>query len=273
MNNNEKTNWSEYVRDKCPLCNDSSVEKVWSIPFGRISDPIKVNKINLNLYPMLGADKVYDFYSCRDCESIYLNPVSYGGHKDDSLHYIEKMKERSNWSGYYNRYDHFSKFIPAGSEVFLDAACSVGQYAQIAKEKGEFLWKRIVCLEYSESYVKHMSSIGMEAYKVDLHADSMSDYVKDESVDFIVFSEAFEHMGNSLLVMKNLINTLRPGGRIFFSAQALGGSLPVRPAETLYINDAGINVLCAKTGTKLVSKTDRHDRFFVVLERVGWSEA
>jgi len=218
---------------------------------------------------MLSADKIFDFYLCGDCESIYLNPVSYGGHKDDSLHYIEKMKIKSNWSGYYSRYDYFSKFIPVGSEVFLDAACSVGQYAQIAKEKGEFLWKRIVCLEYSESYVKYMNSIGMEAYKADLHVDSMSDYVEKESVDFIVFSEAFEHMGDSLLVMKNLISTLRLGGRIFFSAQVLGGSLPVRPAETLYINDSGINVLCAKTGTKLVDKTDRHDRFFVVLEKIS----
>jgi 2-polyprenyl-3-methyl-5-hydroxy-6-metoxy-1,4-benzoquinol methylase len=268
MNNNEKTGHNKHERKHCPLCNSKVTNKIWSIPFEKVSDPIKINKINLNLYPMLSSKNIYDFYLCNECESIYLNPVSSGGHKDDALHYIKKMKSKDNWKGYYNRYDHFSKFIPKNAKVFMDVACSVGQYAQIAKEKAEYPWKRIICLEYSASYVKYMKSINMEAYKVDLHSDNIEKVIGSNDVDFVVFSEAFEHMNDSLLVMKKLSKTLRPGGRIFFSAQALGGSLPIRPAETLYINEKGIKTLCKKTGTRLVSKTDRHDRFFVVLEKL-----
>ena len=56
-------------------------------------------------------------------------------------------------------------------------------------------------------------------------------------------------------------------GRIFFSAQALGGGLPVRPAETIYVNEHGLEQLSVHLGAEVLFSTLRAGRYLVVMEK------
>lgn len=258
-------------RSVCPLCNGKNANEEWKIPFSKI-DKISISKVGVDVYPMLNSKEVYVFYKCNDCESIYLYQLEDDeGHSDNATHYIKKMKNRESWNGYINRYNYFKKFINKDSRVFLDAACSVGQYATLAKCDKALNLSRVVCLEFCKNYVKYMKDKGFNAHKINLNSEEVSKFVKESSVDFIVFSEAFEHMFDSLNVMRKLVKTLKPKGRIFFSAQALNGSLPIRPGETLYITEGGVNILSELLGCKVVDLNKRHDRFFVTLEKIGKS--
>ena len=150
-------------RECCPLCDSKDIPIIWKIPFSKI-DSVEVNKINIDYFPILDSEMVYSFCLCNKCKSIFLNPLrSETGHSDSSKHYIEKMKVQKNWGGYESRYESMKKHIPKGAKSMMDAACSVGQYIQLAKKDTDFSWNSLIGLERSQSYVEYINSIGLES--------------------------------------------------------------------------------------------------------------
>ena len=127
---------------------------------------------------------------------------------------------------------------------------------------------RLIGIDFCEPYVDHMLDLGFEGHHIDLAEDiNLADAVDCQDADFVVFSEAFEHMRYAGDTMARLMQLLRPGGRIFFSAQALGEGLPVRPAETIYINEHGLMVMACQIGMRILKTEMRSGRFFVAGEK------
>lgn len=255
-----------FSRTSCPVCASEKMHEVWAIiPFSRI-DPVVVNGCRVSAAPMLNANEHVRFMQCTECQSVYESPVAdEQGHR--GTHYIDKMYPGSpSWEGYEKRYSYFRSWIPAGATIMIDAACGVGQYLTVAKSARDFNWSRLVGLEYNPEYVKAMPP-WIDARTMSLNDDPVSVAACDNA-DFIVFSEAFEHMRYAYVAMKKLCAMLRPGGRIFFTSQALECAVPVRPEETIYTSAIGIVKVADLCGMKLLSNAvQANGRYYTVMEK------
>ena len=85
---------------------------------------------------------------------------------------------------------------------------------------------------------------------------------------FITFCEAFEQVEHPLRVLRNLVGVLKPGGRLFFTAQRYGRDArgPVRPSEQVYLGAKGIEQLAGWLGAGC-HVSDSNMRYYVTLER------
>lgn len=216
---------------------------------------------------------IYGFDFCKLCESVFLNPDIPRQNQIDSYkrstHYVKKMENKDEWRGYVERYEMMKRFLPSPTETFIDAACGLGQLALLARDDNSMKWRRLAALELSSAYVKHLNENGIEAYEFDIDNDSIAANFEENSIDFVAFFEAFEHVSSPLNALKKLIWTLRPGGRIFFSAQRYGNdcSLPIRPGEPIYIGEKFIDEMDDWLDCKTIEVVRSGSRFFIVLEK------
>jgi SAM-dependent methyltransferase len=243
------------------------------MPMSSLKEPISVFGGYFNQIPTLQVPAtVYCFDFCRDCESIFLNPAP-KTQKDQyrkSDHYLRTLKDNeAQWQGYVNAYDRFAKWIPEDATTLMDAACGIGPYLQVARERSPERWRRLIGLELSEKYVDYMRSQGLEAHSVDIDTDDLDQFVEPGTVDFITFCEAFEHVERPLDSLQKLLTTLRPGGRIFFTAQRYGPDVQaaVRPGEPIYIGEKVMKELPARLRCKVIDVTTSGMRYYVVLEK------
>jgi len=66
--------------------------------------------------------------------------------------------------------------------------------------------------------------------------------------------EAYEHVRSPIVLMKKMARMLRPGGRLWLTAQYWGDNeLQIRVGEPIYINDVGFDYTLEQCGLKLVS--------------------
>lgn len=259
--------------DACPVCHGGNTTVLWRMPMSSLKEPISVFGGYFNQIPTLQVPAtVYCFDFCRDCESIFLNPAP-KTQKDQyrkSDHYLRTLKDNeAQWQGYVNAYDRFAKWIPEDATTLMDAACGIGPYLQVARERSPERWRRLIGLELSEKYVDYMRSQGLEAHSVDIDNDDLDQFVEPGTVDFITFCEAFEHVERPLDSLQKLLATLRPGGRIFFTAQRYGPDVQaaVRPGEPIYIGEKVMKELPTRLGCKVVDVTTSGMRYYVVLEK------
>lgn len=257
---------------RCPVCGGGNAEQLWRIPMASIDQPISLVGGCFNQVPTLQVPALvccFDF--CRDCESIFLNPVPASQKQEyrGTDHYIRKMEAVTEWRGYEDVYDSFAKWIPAGATSMVDAACGIGQYLQVARRRGTHDWRRLVGLELAEKYVAHMRGQGLEAYQFDIDNDALTPLVAPDSIDFITFSEAFEHVERPLDALRKLLVALRPGGRLYFSAQRYGRDVQaaVRPAEPIYIGEKIVAEMPDRLGCRVVDVRTSPMRYFIVLEK------
>jgi SAM-dependent methyltransferase len=256
----------------CPVCHSFDIAPLWRMPMTNLAEPINVFGGYFNQIPTLRVPAtVFCFDFCRSCESIFLNPVD-GRQKEayrTTRHYIHKMQNASEWRGYEDVYDTFSPWIPQDAAVMIDAACGVGQYLQVARRRGTRQWQRLIGLELAESYVEHMRDEGLEAYAFDIDNDDLAAIVARDSVDFISFCEAFEHVERPLDALRKLAAVLRPGGRLYFTAQRYGTDVTaaVRPGEPIYIGEKLIDELPQRVGCRVVSIATTGMRYSIVLEK------
>lgn len=256
----------------CPVCDGSNTIGLWRIPMSRLDDPITVLGGSMSQLPTRQVPAIvfcYDF--CKQCQSIYLNPVPSSGkerHRRDE-YYIGKMAKPEEWRGYEELYDRFAPAIAADAKIMLDAASGIGQYLRIAQRRSPDKWQRLIGLDLSRAYVEDMRKHGIDAHVFDLDSDDLREIAKPDSVDFVTFCEAFEHMEHPLEVLKKLLNALRPGGRLFFTAQRYGKDAtgPVRPSEHFYVGQKFIDQLPAWLGCRVVGVTTSNMRYYVVLEK------
>jgi SAM-dependent methyltransferase len=214
---------------------------------------------------------IYCFDFCRDCESLFLNPVA-GSQKTyyrKTDHYIRMMRDDTQWQAYENAFDRIAQWIPTRATAMMDAACGIGQYIQIARRREPERWQRFVGLELAEKYVEHMRVQNLEAYVFDIDNDDLPKLIAPETFDFITFCEAFEHVERPIDALRKLLVALRPGGRLYFTAQRYGRDVQaaVRPGEPIYIGEKVIRELPEWLGCRVVDVTTSGMRYYVILEK------
>lgn len=257
---------------QCPVCGSQDHALLWRMPATHLPEPIEVFGGYFNQVPTLEVPGLlYSFDYCRDCESIFLNPVPTGQKEEyrTSEHYIRKMRTPAEWHEYEAIYDRFAPWIPSGATTMIDAACGLGQYLHVARRRGTHHWRRLIGLELAEKYVENMRSEGFEAHAFDIDNDDLPAIVPDDSVDFIAFCEAFEHVERPLDALRKLLAALRPGGRLFFTAQRYGKDVQaaVRPGEPIYIGGRLLGELPRRLGCRIANVTTSTMRYYVVLEK------
>jgi 2-polyprenyl-3-methyl-5-hydroxy-6-metoxy-1,4-benzoquinol methylase len=256
----------------CPVCHSPDTAPLWRMPMANLREPISLFGGYFNQVPTLQIPSVmYCFDFCRTCESIFLNPVP-SRQKEQyrtTSHYVRKMETPAEWKGYEDVYDSFAKWIPQHATVMIDAACGVGQYLQVARRRGTHQWQRMVGLELAEKYVEHMRDSGLEAYAFDIDNDDLLTLVEPNSVDFITFCEAFEHVERPLDALRKLVAVLRQQGRLYFTAQRYGTDVQaaVRPGEPIYIGEKVVSELPEQVGCRIVSMSTSGMRYYIVLEK------
>jgi SAM-dependent methyltransferase len=114
-----------------------------------------------------------------------------------------------------------------------------------------------------------MRKNGIEAYQFDLDRDDHRAILSPASMDIVSFYEAFEHVERPLGVLARLLDLLRPGGRLFFSAQRYGEDvkLAIRPGEPIYIGPRAIELIPQLLPAHTVNVEATGSRYFIVLER------
>jgi len=258
--------------DQCPVCGSREVTLLWRMPATTLPQAIEVFGGYFNQIPTLQVPALlYSFDFCRDCESIFLNPVA-SAQKEEyrtSEHYIRKMRTVAEWREYETIYDRFAQWIPSGATVMIDAACGLGQYLHVARQRGTHHWRRMIGLELAEKYVEHMKGEGFEAHVFDIDNDDILQIVPPASVDFISFCEAFEHVDRPLDALRKLISALRPNGRLFFTAQRYGNDVQaaVRPGEPIYIGEKLLGELPQRLECRIVNVSTSTMRYYIVLEK------
>jgi len=235
--------------DRCPVCDSSEIGRLWQLPQSRLAAPTYLNSpgapfhdFYLDYLPLLKVpQQIFVFDICRLCHSIFRNPKD-----DDQASYrndtskIDAFKTQgtSSFNGIANLCE---KRFPRDTKVVVDAACGSGQVLALLRERRPEL--KLIGLELSQPSVTFIRSLGLEAAAVDLDLDDLDPIVAPGSVDFIVFYEAFEHVRKPLTVLKKLLQLLRRGGRLHFTAQYYGpeSELQVRVGEPIYIDRHGLD--------------------------------
>jgi SAM-dependent methyltransferase len=264
--------YGDRLSDNCPVCRARNSVALWRMPMANLKEPISLFGGYFNQVPTLQVPAtVYCFDFCRQCESIYLNPTPQSQKEQyrKTDHYIRTMQAETLWKQYENAFNGFAKWIPEGADVLMDAACGVGPYLEVARRREPGRWRRLIGLELSERYVEHMRASGLEAYAFDIDTDDLVKLVGPDSVDFIAFCEAFEHVERPLDALAKLLSVLKSGGRLYFTAQRYGRDVQaaVRPGEPIYIGEKVMKELPQRLGCKLLDVTTSSMRYYAVLEK------
>lgn len=262
----------EKTLTECPVCHARDIGPIWRIPMTAVKTPINVFGGYFDQIPTLQVPgTLFCFDLCAECESIFLNPVpalqKEGYRRTD--HYIRKMENAEEWRGYEQVYDRFARWIPRDATVMLDAACGIGQYLEIARRRSTHRWQRLIGLELGDRYVEHMRTRDLEAHPFDIDTDDLLAIVPAASVDFISFCEGFEHVERPLDALGKLLSVLRPGGRLFFTAQRYGpdAQAAIRPGEPIYIGEKVVEELPRRLGCRVLNKASSGTRYYLVLAK------
>lgn len=246
--------------DRCPVCDGAEIGRLWQFPQTRLAAATYLNSPGsafhdyyLDYLPLLKVpQQVFIFDMCADCHSAFRNPRDddQAGYRNDASK-VETFKKQGT-EPFKGLATLCEKHFPRQTTTVLDAACGSGQVLALLKERNPKL--KLMGLELSRPSVDFMRSLGIEAALVDLDMDELDQVVPPESVDFIVFYEAFEHVRYPLRVLKKLTRMLRRGGRLHFSAQYYGpeSSLPVRVGEPIYLDRHGLDWVLSRLDVRLI---------------------
>jgi SAM-dependent methyltransferase len=264
--------YGDHSLSACPVCRSTDFRPLWRMPMETLKQPVSLFGGYFNQVPTLTTPAtVFCFDFCRACESVFLNPVNASQKEEYRAedHYIADMQEPAALQKYEEVYDRFAKWIPPGAAVMIDAACGLGQYLQVARQRAAHPWRRMIGLDLSKSYVADMRRRGLEAYVFDLDTHDLAALIAPDRADFVNFCEGFEHVAQPLDVLRKLVSVLRPGGRLYFTAQRYGSGVraAVRPGEPIYIGDKLVHELPDRLGCRVVNLTMSAMRYHTVLEK------
>ena len=99
--------------------------------------------------------------------------------------------------------------------------------------------------------------------------DAMGLPVAGETVDAATIAFGIRNVLRAEVACKELLRVLRPGGRLFFTAQRYGEDVQaaVRPGEPIYIGPKVVSDLPQQLGCRIVSTTTSSMRYYIVLEK------
>jgi SAM-dependent methyltransferase len=265
----------------CPVCKSEDIGLLWQLPQTNLpetaylfyGDPARRERMRGGAYlkalPTLRTPQtIYRYDICGECGSAFRNPTS-----DDQAIYrrdqskVKSFRERGI-DAFRNRTAEIAKLLPRQASVLVDAACGAGQSLAVLRETHPHL--RLVGLEISEPAVAFMKSMGLESYLADLDLDDLDAMVAPGTADFIIFSESFEHVRGPIDVLKKLVRMLRPGGRLYYSAQFYGPEtqLQLRVAEPIYINTEFRTKIPQLVGCRMHDANIIGDKIQDVLEKL-----
>jgi SAM-dependent methyltransferase len=256
-------------RPACPVCEWTMTDQGhWRIPLATHAECVTVHGALTNQWPCLEATTRYDFDRCCRCGSVFLNPVpelQYHGDEEGAKNVAASSLEK-----YRSRFDWVSRWIPPeathGPAKVIDVACGAGELLTLIRQK----WPDVDTygIDYCAPYMDHVVKSGHNALRMDLsRSESRANAYALENADLAVFSEAFEHQLDAAAVVRSILGWLRPGGRLCFSAQALGQPLPIRPAETIYIPEMSVGVMAMLFKVNVLDCYPEAGRFLVVFEK------
>lgn len=257
---------------RCPVCRSSAIAPLWRMPMTSLKQPIDAFGNRFGHIPMLRVPtKLYCFDFCDTCETIFLNPV-HGGRKQDlrkADRHIAGTQDPAAPHDHETVCESFVRWIPDNATVMLDAACGAGQYLQMIRSRTSQRWSRLIGLDLSEKYVKHVAGQGIEAHVFDIDDDDLFRIVPARNVDFISFLDGFRLVERPLDALAKLLGVLRPGGRLFFTARRYGADVQstVEPDEPFYIGDTVVSELPGRLGCRLVDNVLSDTRYYLVLEK------
>lgn len=261
----------------CPMCESESIQAIWKIPFARLAEKLPLSIGTVQYLPTFGATTIYEYSRCDTCQSVFLNPYKQARKDEyasrDNPGAATKIAEATSidhpsWKKYRARFEsHLRPYMPKHGELLIDAACGGGQYLLLARDEDEVHFDRSLGLELSPLAVEHLRSQGIAAEACDLDTDTCRDIVPDGSADFVIFSEAFEHVISPFACLRRLVNMLKPGGRLFFSAQRMDPELPIRPGENHCLSKQGLDLIISRLNCAPVSVHERPGKWLVVLEK------
>ena len=249
--------------DCCPVCDSREIGRLWQLPQTRLGTPTHLNSpgspfhgFYLDYLPLLKApQQIFAFDICRHCHSVFRNPKD-----DDHSSYLTDTSKVADFramgtESFVGIVKQCERRFPRDTKAFVDAACGAGQALSVLRDRHPEL--KVFGLELSRPSVEYMQSIGLQASLVDLDLDDLDPVIAPESVDFILFYEAFEHVRQPVTVLKKLTRLLRRGGRLHFSAQYYGpeSSLPVRVGEPIYIDRHGLDWIVSQLDVRLSDLT------------------
>lgn len=250
-------------RQHCPVCGNHDSALKWIIPFRKMSKSVVIDGVTVHEIAVAKPwHDSYQYLECVLCGSVYLSPLA----KDPihrGTHYIDKMKDQSAWLGYELRYDWFKEFIPKNATVMVDAAGAVGQYVRTADMRNDRDWSELWLLEGNETYVHWVDQNVTKVKAIQINLTNPPELIDLKSrVDLVVFSEAFEHMFDPGATIRWLASLLSPVGIIFFTAQTF--EIPVRPSETIYASEDGLQRMLSSAGLTTVKRKIESGRFHVI---------
>jgi SAM-dependent methyltransferase len=270
------TPFGEILRTRCPVCGSRDIDNVFRLPIAQIEPPITLFNGYFNEIPVLRTPfRIHAWDLCHLCNCIFLNPAPERSRTNqiyrESTSYLEKMKDERTWSGHEERYDALLKFAPAGARVLIDAACGGGHSLFLARKGRGWSWDKLVGLELSESYVANLRASGIEAHQFDLDRDDPRRVLPSGAADLISFQEAFEHVERPFAVLAKLLDWLRTGGRLYFSAQRYGDdvNLPLLAGEPIYIGPRVVELLPTLLPCTVVNVEKYGPRYLIALERTA----
>jgi len=253
-------------RETCPVCNFHLSTICWIIPFKPLPEPVILPMAKIENLSTLDAKDRYVFAQCMRCHSVYLETVPTNqSHVGD--HYVQKMGRPEHadnskaWCGYYSRYERFIKHVPDSATIMWDVACGIGQYLIVANAQCDRNWKMFVGIDGNLRYVRYMDRHfdfiqavmfnlnQLSCNNIEVVSLALDGY---KQPDLIVFSEAFEHVTSGYRTVRSLASALKPNGILFFSTQAMGTNLPVRPEETTYSTIVGLEIMCRDAGLQII---------------------
>jgi SAM-dependent methyltransferase len=245
--------------DNCPVCGSGQIGRLWQLPQTRLGAPTYLNSpgspfhdFYLDYLPLLKVpQQIFVFDICRDCHSVFRNPKD-----DDQASYRTDASKVADFKAHGTApfkgvVDLCRKEFPRNTRVVVDAGCGAGQALVLLHGHDPDL--KLIGLDLSQPSVDYIRSLGIEAAAADLDLDDLDRIVAPGSVDFVLFYEAFEHVRQPLTVLKKLMRTLRPGGRLHFTAQYYGpaSELQVRVGEPIYIDRHGLDWLVSQLDGKI----------------------
>lgn len=258
------------VRERCPVCDGANIENVWKIPMTKLDSPLMITGAKFELVPLLSSTNIYHFSGCHDCESVFLDPYA-GTYWDDGRsdnHHAKKAANREHWTSYEGRLKDLRPFLNKEMDIVVDAAAGGGQSLIVLKEnKDGFTAKRMVGMDIMQPSVDYIISQGFEGYRHDICKPL--DMLDDNSVDLMMFYEAFEHVSSPYLTIKNLAQKLKLGGLLAMTAQCLEGNLPIRPGESIMTTFKGLSMLLTNYKFEILKKENSSGRWRIIARKVG----
>jgi SAM-dependent methyltransferase len=262
------------ILDRCPVCESGEIARLWQLPQSRLgakahldSPGSPFHQFYLDYLPLLKVpQEIFVFDICRACHSIFRNPKDddQAAYRQDSSKVAAfKLQGSAPFTGVVN---YCEKRFPRDTRRVVDAACGAGQALALLRERHPEL--QLKGLELSLPSVHHMRTIGLDADVVDLDLEDLDPVVPPETIDFIIFYEAFEHVRQPVTVLKKLVRMLRRGGRLYFSAQFYGpqSTLQVRVGEPIYVDRHGLDWVISQLDAKIHDLTI-DTKFRVILQR------